>query len=386
MLNKPLATSPAVRGHRVVFDILTRYSLLEIAVPAVLAMLVIGFVGVVNELRERSQVLELDFLSAWDVARLVFYFSPTLVAYLIPIAFMMGILLAFGRLAQHNEITAMKAAGIPLKRLVAPVVIVGALLSAGTYFLQDRVQPRAIERANHLLFTELPERITLDVLPVGVMNEFGGVRVFFKERDAQRKTLRGVVVAKSESGRDVVYYADSAQFVKSGKRAQLVLRDCLKVQPQPGDDVFTQESREFTVPLTSKPLGKQPGRSKEMTLQELFKEEKASEAQYNSNKGLRRYREDLRTVRTEISDRITLPLACLAVGLAAAPLAVRAQRGGRSYSFAIGFVLLGGYYVLRILLEAKSVHPLEDYIVRGLAPNLVLCAIGLWALWRVDRV
>ena len=74
------------------------------------------------------------------------------------------------------------------------------------------------------------------------------------------------------------------------------------------------------------------------------------------------------------------------VAILFAPLAVRAPRSGRSYSFAIGIALLGGYYLLRILLEAKSVHPLEDYIIRGLVPNVVLCLVGLWALWRVDRV
>ncbi|MDZ4861665.1 MAG: LptF/LptG family permease, partial [Candidatus Hydrogenedentes bacterium] len=85
-------------------------------------------------------------------------------------------------------------------------------------------------------------------------------------------------------------------------------------------------------------------------------------------------------------DRVTLPLACLAVSLAAAPLAVRSPRSGRSFSFAIGLMLLGGYYLMRLLLEVGSVHSLEEYIVRGIVPNAVLCLIGLYALWRVDRV
>lgn len=386
MLNKPLAPpQPGTRGSRVVFDRLTRYCLVEIAVPALIAMLVIGFVGVVNELRERRGALPLEFISGWDMARLVLYFSPTLIAYLVPVAFMMGILLAFGKLAQHNEITAMKAAGIPLKRLVAPVVLAGALLSAGTFFLQDRVQPRAIARANQLLFVELPQRITLDVLPVGVMNEFGGFRVYFKGRDTQTKTLRDVVVALPQPGRDMIYYAESAQYVGSGAGSQLVLRNCQIVKPQPGDDVAVQTAKEQTVSLSSPMLRPPPARHKAMTMRELFEQEKKSTERYASFKS-KQNAEDLRTTRTEISDRITLPLACLAVSLAAAPLAVRAPRSGRSFSFAIGVALLGGYYLLRILLEAKSVHPLEDYVIRGLVPNAVLGMIGLWALWKVDRV
>jgi lipopolysaccharide export LptBFGC system permease protein LptF len=378
--------SSSSRGFRVVFDRLTRYCLLEIGVPAVLAMLVIGFLGVANELRERRAVLPLDLINGWDMARLVLYFSPTLIVYLIPIAYMMGILLAFGKLAQNNEITAMKAAGIPLKRLVIPVVTVGALLSGVTFFLQDRVQPNALSRANQLLFVELPQRLTLDVLPVGVMNEFsGGVRVFFKERDAHNKQLRDIVVIKPQGGRDMFYYAETAQFEESGETAQLILGKCHIVKQQPGDDVTTQFSENVTVTLTSPRLRPAPARHKAMTIQELVTQEKQSTKDYASFKS-KSNAEELRTIRTEISERITLPLACLAVALAAAPLAVRAPRSGRSYSFAIGIVLLGGYYLLRILLEAKSVHPLEDYVIRGLVPNVVLCVVGLWALWRVDRV
>ncbi|MCC6794664.1 MAG: LptF/LptG family permease [Candidatus Hydrogenedentes bacterium] len=383
--------STGSRGFRVLFDKLTRYCLSEIAVPAILAMLIIGFVGVANELRERREPLNqfLDYISGWEMARLVLYFSPTLVAYLIPVAFMMGILLAFGRLAQNNEITAMKAAGIPLKRLVLPVVIVGALLSVLTFFLQDRVQPQAIARANKLIFEELPQRVTLDVLPVGVMKEFGGVRVYFNDRDPATKLLRDIVVIQEQSGRNTIYRAETAQFVNAsedGGEAKLVLRKCRVVRPLPGGDKTDQTSEEVTVSLApSLPL-RGAARHKALTVPELIQEEKRATESYKHAGNKRNAAENLRTIRTEISDRITLPLACLAVSLAAAPLAVRAPRSGRSYSFAIGIALLGGYYLLRILLEAKSVHPLEDYIVRGLVPNIALCLVGLWALWRVDRV
>ena len=383
--------APGPRGFRVVFDRLTRYCLGEIAVPAFLAMLIIGFVGVANELRERRVPLKesLEYISGWEMARLVLYFSPTLIAYLVPVAFMMGILLAFGRLAQNNEITAMKAAGIPLKRLVLPVVIVGALLSVLTFFLHDRVQPQAIGRANKLIFEELPRRVTLDVLPVGVMKEFGGVRVYFEDRDVATRTLKNIVVIQQQSGRNIIYRAESAHFENAaveGGESRLVLRKCRVIRPLPGDDRTDQTSEEVTVALTPAMFLKAPGGHKAMTMPELVQEEKRATANFKRSGNNRNARENLRTLRTEISDRITLPLACLAVSLAAAPLAVRAPRSGRSYSFAIGIALLGGYYLLRILLEAKSVHPLEDYIIRGLVPNVVLCLVGLWALWRVDRV
>jgi len=76
----------------------------------------------------------------------------------------------------------------------------------------------------------------------------------------------------------------------------------------------------------------------------------------------------------------------LAVSFAAAPLAARALRSGRSYGFAIGFCLLFVYFLLTKLLEPNSLKPLWQVLLRSSTPNIVLCAVGCWAIWRVDRV
>ena len=209
--------------------------------------------------------------------------------------------------------------------------------------------------------------------------------MYFKSRDPQQKLLRDIAVIVPQSGRNTICYAETARFEGEEAEARLVLSNCQIVCPQPGDNVTTQMTAEYSIPLSSPILRPPPATHKAMTIPELLEREKASAARYASRRS-RQNAEDIRSIRTEISERVTLPLACLAVGLAAAPLAVRAPRSGRSYSFTIGIVLLGGYYLLRLALAAKSVHPLEDYVFRGLTPNIALAAIGLWALWRVDRV
>ena len=89
---------------------------------------------------------------------------------------------------------------------------------------------------------------------------------------------------------------------------------------------------------------------------------------------------------SETSERFGLSLACLAVSLAAAPLAVRFPTSGRSFSFALGFSLALLYYVVNILLEPRSLVSMPETILCAMAPNIVLGVLGLWALWRVDRV
>jgi hypothetical protein len=67
--------------------------------------------------------------------------------------------------------------------------------------LQDRVQPAAWKRVNALLYEELPQRATLEVLPTGVMHEFGGLRVYIGGRDLASKTLYNIDIIQPQDGR-----------------------------------------------------------------------------------------------------------------------------------------------------------------------------------------
>jgi len=385
---------------------LGRYVMREIAAPAVLTLVVIAFISVANELRERGEVLPLGLISPWDVGRLIVLFLPTLVSYIIAVTYLVGILLAFGALSQNNEITAMKASGIPMRRLVIPVIIGGGLLSGLAFTLQDRVQPVAMARINEIIYRELPERATLEVLPTGVMHQFGNVWVYIGGRDPKTKTLYNIdIVENLADGQSTVFFAESAQFVRDPEGSRIRLGKGYMIH-RSGNQIMPTLFKDYWIPLPAPKELRAPNRRRTWTLGALLSAEKEDTAQLYAfearlkelmNSGntdeaqrghtvFRNQRHELMRLRLEIVERITLPLAALAVSFVAAPLSVRARWGGRSYSFAIGFVIVFVFYLLRMLLEPKSLHPLPDMILRGLVPSIVLCLAGIWALWRVDRV
>ncbi|MBN2311327.1 MAG: LptF/LptG family permease [Candidatus Hydrogenedentes bacterium] len=366
--------------------LLTRYTLWEVAVPALLALAVIGFLAVAVEMRERVRALPMEHLTGSDVGRLVVYFLPTLVTYVVPITYMMGILLAFGRLAQNNEITAMKAAGIPLKRVVVPVLMGGAVLSVACFYVQDRVQPEALKRANDLIYNELPLRITLDVLPTGQMHEFGDWRVYIRERDPDTRMLKDVeILVPQKDGTVWAYWAESARLVQNGGDARIQMPNCHLIIPQEDGGAMRMvlEDAQMGVPKLSRNRARSLRRT--LPLRGLLEHEAEVRREYEATPSSN-LKDELRKTRWEIGERFSLPLACLSVSLLAAPLAVRGRRGGRSYSFAIGFTMIIVYQGMRLLIEPHSLHPLGDVLLRGLVPNILLALAGVWALWRVDRV
>ena len=369
--------------------ILSRYVLRQIAVPSLLAVAVVAILGVANEIQEeqRDTLLPLAQMTMGDLGRLVMYFLPALVGYLIPITYLLGIMLAFGRFSHDNEIVAMKAAGIPIKRIVLPIILLGAVLSGLSFWIQDRIHPWAVRRADEFIHGELPLRASLEVLPTGVIQEYGGWRIYIGKKNPAQGTLEKIVILKpEENGMASTYYAESAKISNQNGQNVLVLANVhfIFIPPGEGNDVMPLRADAIRLPIPEIKTHIPDSGRNAMNLRQLLSGEKTLASQIAQTPS-EPAKLELLKVRRDIANRLALPFACLAVSLAAAPLGARAKRAGRSYTFAVGFSVLLIYYVLQMLVEGHSLQPLWLTILRLWVPNLLFCVAGLFFLWRVDR-
>lgn len=72
--------------------------------------------------------------------------SCTLFPNAIPLATLLASIMTLGGLGERNELLAMKAAGIPLTRILAPLVLVAALITTGAFFASNRLVPVAFNK------------------------------------------------------------------------------------------------------------------------------------------------------------------------------------------------------------------------------------------------
>ena len=367
--------------------ILNRYILTQIAVPSLVAVLAIGLIAVATELQELFKEAPVAQVTFGDISRLMLLLLPVLVAYIIPITYMMGILLAFGRLSHQGELIAMRSAGIPLKRLVFPVILLGGILSIACFWVQDQVQPWALGKVYQLVTTELPMRVTLDALQPGIMHEFRGWRVYIGSKDTATHTLHDIAILKTDDdGRGaVVYHADSARLVTRAGQTRLEMPSGHLIPAAAGKTVSPVTFEGLVMPLPALNLGQREKRREEMTFRELYLWQKQTGQAYRQAPSILTAR-SLRRARQEAAERLSLPFACLAVSIVAAPLGARARRAGRSYTFAVGFGIVLVYYVLRLVVQPSGLQELSTVIIRTWIPNAVLCVAGLIFLWRVDRI
>ena len=152
-------------------------------------------------------------LSLGVIAELFFYAAVSMVPMALPLAILLASLMTFGNFGEKFELTAMKAAGISLLRVMAPLVILISGVAVGAFFFQNDILPKAQVKMWTLLFSmrqkspevEIPEGVFYDQIP--------GINLFVGEKDKSSGMLRDVKIYDVRKGSDVVtiLVSDSAR-------------------------------------------------------------------------------------------------------------------------------------------------------------------------------
>jgi len=77
------------------------------------------------------------------LAELLFQFSLSFVPMALPLAILLASLMTFGNMGEHSELTAIKSSGIPLRRIMSPLVIMISFLCIISFFFSNNVVPYA---------------------------------------------------------------------------------------------------------------------------------------------------------------------------------------------------------------------------------------------------
>jgi len=166
----------------------------------------------------------------WSVILEVFLLSvPFIIAMTLPMAVLVAVLYAFSQLAGDHEITAMKASGVSLGRLVAPVLSAAALVAALAFLWSDQVLPRSNHRLRTLL-VDIQRKKPSFSLKEQVINEVVERQFFLRAAriDPATNRLRDVTIYDlGDPERRRIISADSGRmaYTPGGRDLYLTLLD-----------------------------------------------------------------------------------------------------------------------------------------------------------------
>jgi lipopolysaccharide export system permease protein len=209
--------------------ILTRYLLKAHLGPFVFALCALTGILFVNTVARRFQDLAGKGLPAQVVLE-VFYLSlPHILALTLPMAVLVAVLYAFAEMAAENEITALKASGANLIRLIMPLVVAAFLFAGFMLWFNDRVLPDSNHRLKNLIIDVAAKTPTLE-LTEQVINpirtEDYRTRYWLKAERIDNATQRlwdVVIYDLSNSRKARTVYADSGRMTMNAERTDMML-------------------------------------------------------------------------------------------------------------------------------------------------------------------
>lgn len=164
--------------------------------------------------------LEVDVL-----AKFFFYAGETLVSLALPLAILLASLISFGNMGERLELLAMKAAGIPLVRIMRPIAVFMVLMTGVSYYFQDYAAPYAQKMLFQMLYSVRQTSPTIDI-PEGVFYDgIDGVNLYVREKDPKTDMLYEVIIYELSDGaaNAHIILADSAMLETSADKEHLLL-------------------------------------------------------------------------------------------------------------------------------------------------------------------
>ncbi len=137
-----------------------------------------------------TTVLEVFFLSlGW------------MLALSIPMAVLVATLMAYGRLSQDHEITAMRAGGVSFTQMLLPVFLASALLAGGLLAYNDQVLPRANHRLANLLI-DIHRKKPAIAIREGRFVNIQGYSIYVGRLDERTSRMEDVTINRSREGKE----------------------------------------------------------------------------------------------------------------------------------------------------------------------------------------
>ncbi len=147
------------------------------------------------------------------LAKFYWYMAITLVRDSLPLAVLLSSLITFGNLGESFELLAMKAAGIPLIRIMRPLAIFALAMTCTSFYFQNVASPKAQIELKTLLFS-MKEQSPAVEIPEGVFyNGVPNINIYVQSKNTATGMLYQTIIYKTDQGFDhaQIVLADSAR-------------------------------------------------------------------------------------------------------------------------------------------------------------------------------
>ena len=341
--------------------IIHRYLFVELLPPFVIGLLVLVVLILTQQTLMIMNLLVNKGLSIPTVLRLVMMIFPQFLTMIIPVSVLAASTATFNRLASDGEITALKASGIGLSRLLWPLVLFAFLGYVGSFYMSLNAEETQGMSLQEMISTVLKKKMSLGIRPQ-VFNNFMDRFVIYVDRMPTFSRMQGVFIyqeGKGKSPSTVIMAREGSLLNEENGRPgiRIQLRSGTLLQGGAAQQFVRFSSYDLTI------FGKSAGTTaKPPTIREL------------ENKIAGSPKPDVSLLR-ELEDRYknyTYPFSCLIFAFLGIPFGIYAKRSGKLAGFVFATASVIFFYILNTVDDLLVARRLLKPFVASLIPDLAL--------------
>ena len=421
------------KSRMINMKILYVYIFKEHVGPFFFGLFVIFFILIMDFILELLNLVIGKGLNAFVIFQVFVLNLAWMAALAVPMAVLVSTLMAFGRLSQDNEITALKASGVSLYRVVTPAVVASAIVAFGMVIFNNQVLPEANHHARLLMADIHQKRPTVNLKENVFIDEIPGYHILIRKVDPRSSDVEGITIYDQKNRRlprtiiaeegkvefspdgntlifrlsngeihetdeedpnkyrrvsfnkQIIYIRDVGD--KLVRTASEYRTDREKSAPQMLKDIRQLEaslkvSQSQMIKAVNLALSREFERKRDIHSKDLPSIEKDEAVQYlikrnrnlfsqlsSEGQNINSQKRQINSLLVEVHKKYALPAACVVFILVGAPLGVMARKGG----MAVGLGLSLGFFVLYWAFLIGG----EELADRQLIP-------AFWAMWSAN--
>ena len=319
-------------------------------------------------------------ISLASLGSIILHLLPSFLVLTLPIACLISTIAAFNRMSFDNEVIALRAAGVSFWRINLPVVAFASVVFGLTMVLSEWGQPWANVSLKTLALSVIEDEMTLGV-DSGVFNEpIPGLMVYIpnSEQGVGIKK-RGVFISDQRNpDQPLIIVAQHFQMLKQNESRQIGIRlfdGAIHQIPQDASTFHrvTFGTYDFWMPSPFKSSKKKVTRK---SYGELLEKLEASGGKDSGT--LRRLMEYYKDT--------AFPVSTFILGLLGVPVGIVSKRSGKAGGFAIGVLVVIGFYMLNVLGEFLVTTQVASPMVGAWLPNVLLALITAWMMNQARKL
>ena len=381
------------------FKFFDRYIIREIVPPFLIGLLIYTFVLLMNQILLLSELFIAKGVSFGETVKIFIYLIPSILAFTLPMAVLMGILAGLSRLSSDSEIVAFKTLGISNRRLLWPAFAFSLAAWFLTSFLTLYLAPRSNYKWVQTITKSALEKVQLRVNPREFNESIPQAVIFIQDISGERnwENIFAFLGDPPEEPKVILARKGRLNFYPEIRRATLelfdgILHSCPLAKPEKYSQTsFKRLEEEINVEslFTSISVEK---RVKEKDIAELIRElrvikkdvagfEKENREKNPSPASWQRAR-DLRSHWVEIHKKFALPFVCVIFVFLGVPLGASTRKGGRTSGFTISIGIILLYYILITAGEKMAMDGRLSPFLGIWGANILFALAGIYLFSR----